>query len=98
PTTSTLFPYTTLFRSCTTRSSKTDQRLTSFNRTFCSLNKAVTDHSPHRTAHEVEFKRTGNHRYAFQQTLNYHQCFGFTGFLLCRSEEHTAELQSRENL
>src|SRR5436309_9700539 len=84
PLTSTLFPYTTLFRSCTSQS---DDRC---HRTKTGLpNAADYLRFPH------EWNRAGTTCPGTDSEQSFLQPHALA---VARSEEHTSELQSRENL
>src|SRR5690625_5749805 len=84
PTTSTLFPYTTLFRS------DIEQHLS-----VSKLGKLVFTQQ-----HHVLVQAADNHLILSKKFLQRQELEAFVGgfFLFTRSEEHTSELQSRGHL
>src|SRR5690606_41297010 len=94
---STLFPYTTLFRSIQFRLGEDslfiNEAATNKNTTICFDSESFT-YSKAKTTYKDWLKLKQNRR----TVISYFKGFDKFQLSLFRSEEHTSELQSRENL
>src|SRR5690606_40014254 len=90
PPISTLFPYTTLFRSGDARSAARHQEVLVQSR--CRFDRTIDRWS------EARGDRTEGHRRVEHVVVEGEVAAGNASDATLRSEEHTSELQSRENL